>query len=143
MAITSGLAGATTLYSSYKVYGTQKKGAQAQKEGIEGQKAMQDLELRKARLDARRQARAARAAVLTSGEAAGVAPSSSAVAGSVSSVKSSEARNDNFLQGMGAWQGYVLDKQSEVVGYQQEGNKWQAIGALSSTIFAAATPKRG
>jgi hypothetical protein len=123
--------------AAVKGYSEQKKAARAQRQGIEGQKSMQDLELRKARLDARRRARAARAASLVAGEAAGVSPGSSGVMGAMASTTSTASSNQNFLAGMGAWQGFVLDRQSDVVDAQTQGNKWSAIGSLVGTYFGA------
>lgn len=141
MAVTASIAGSIAIGSAYMGYREQKKAARAQKQGIEGQKAMQDLEVRRARLDARRQARAARAASLTAGEAAGVAPGTSGVEGAISSSASSAAANQNFLGGMGVWQGFVLDRQSDVVNAQTQANKWSAIGSLANTVFGASVKK--
>jgi len=133
--------GAVLVGTAYAGYREQKKAARAQKQGIEGQKSMQDLELRKARLNARRQARAARAASLVAGESAGVAPGSSGVAGAMSSTASTASSNQNFLQGMGAWQGFVLDKQADVVNAQTRQAQWSAVGSLASTAFGASIKK--
>lgn len=141
MGITAAIAGTVLVGSSYMGYKEQKKAARAQKQGIEGQKAMQDLEVRKARLEARKQARAARAASLVAGEAAGVAPGTSGVAGAMASAESTATANQNFLGGMGVWQGFVLDKQQDVVNAQTQANKWSAIGSLAGTVFGGAVKK--
>ncbi len=141
MGITAAIAGTVLIGSSYMGYKEQKKAARAQKQGIEGQKAMQDLEVRRTRLEARKQARAARAASLVAGEAAGVAPGTSGVEGAISSSASTAAANQNFLGGMGVWQGFVLDRQTDVVNAQMQENKWSAVGSLAGTVFGAAVKK--
>ena len=131
------VAAAIFSYAAYESNQNQKAAARAQQGVIQGQRGMQDLQVRQARVQARIQARAARALALSAGEAAGIAPDSSAIVGSTGSAAMTGVNNQNFLGGSGAWQGYVLDKQSDVVDAQQQVSKWQAIGSLASTVFSA------
>jgi hypothetical protein len=137
MGITAAVFAGVTAISAYENYAQQRKAAGAQKDVIKGQQAMQDLETRRARLESRRQARAARAAVLSAGEAAGVAPTSSAVQGGVASTTMKDVANQDFLTGMGVWQNYTLSKRQDVVDAETKGNMWNAVGSLSNIGFSA------
>lgn len=107
-----------------------KAAAQERDKQREAQKGMQDLELRKQRLDARRQARAARATALATGEAQGAAGSSS-VEGAVSSIGIQAASQQSFLTQQSGYQNTIFNSQNAESGFSQKASMWSAVNSLS------------
>jgi len=110
-----------------------RKATTARRNQGKAQQNTQDLEIRKARIEARARRRAATAQILAGGEAAGAAGSSS-VAGGVGAAISQESSQQSFLTGMQVNQNAFLAAQGAEAKANQTANMWQSVGAISSAV---------
>jgi len=127
----SGVAVAVTVVgTAASIYSSQKQ-ASAQKKQIEAQRRMADIENARQRREAVRQARIARASVISQGEAQGVS-SSTGIAGGVAGVQQQMGYNLSFLDQM-----QDANTQAAVFGQKAADYGAQAnmFGQIASTAY--------
>ena len=127
----SGVAAAVTVVgTAASIYSSQKQ-ASAQKKQIEAQRRMADIENARQRREAVRQARIARASVISQGEAQGVS-GSTGIAGGVAGVQQQMGYNLSFLDQM-----QDANTQAAVFGQKAANYGAQAglFGQIASTAY--------
>jgi hypothetical protein len=127
---------AITAASAYASHKSRQRSAKFQKEQAEQSNMLADVENRRNRVKAIREARIKRAQIVAQGESVG-AQLSSGVAGGVSSVASQLGSNIGFQNYQTGVSKNIAGIGNQAIQSQNRGDLYQSIGGIGQTIFSA------